>query len=200
MKNVPTCEFSIRPAAPVYGRAAPAERSGRDKKQDGFKAHVVVEPDTGLVTAAALTKASGADNSDAARGAELLAADTSIGDGPVQVLADSAYGSGELLAQLTAAGRQPIIKPTPLARAVPGGFTIDNFTVNEVAGVMTAWVSRAGLRPAEWCAPLRPCRSWGRHGRRAATTTPTRGAFLSSARRGARAVSSRSADPCAAAG
>lgn len=111
----------------------------REKKQDGFKAHVVVEPDTGLVTTAALTKASGADNSDAARGAQLLAADTSIGDGPVQVLADSAYGSGELLSQLTAAGHQPIIKPMPmpLARAVPGGFTIDNFTVNEVAGVMT---------------------------------------------------------------
>ena len=43
----------------------------REKKQDGFKAHVVVEPDTGLVTATALTKASGAGNSDAARGAEL---------------------------------------------------------------------------------------------------------------------------------
>ena len=65
----------------------------REKRQDGYKAHVVVEPDTGLVTAAALTGASGPANSDAARGAELLEADASIGDEPVQALADSTYGS-----------------------------------------------------------------------------------------------------------
>ena len=116
----------------------------REKKQDGFKAHVVVEPDTGLVTAAALTPAAGAANSDAARGAELLAADASIGDGPVQVLADSAYASGQLLEQITAAGHAAIIKPMPLARAVPDGFTIDDFTVDEAAGTMTcpAGISR----------------------------------------------------------
>ncbi len=109
----------------------------REKKQDGFKAHVVIEPDTGLVTAAALTKASGAANSDAARGAELLTADTSIGEEPVDVLADSAYGSGELLDQIQAAGHTAIIKPMPLARAVPDGFTIDDFTVDDTAGTMT---------------------------------------------------------------
>lgn len=109
----------------------------REKKQDGFKAHVVIEPDTGLVTAAALTKASGPDNSDAARGAELLAADRSIDDQPVDVLADSAYGSGELLAELTAAGHTAIIKPMPLARAVPGGFTIDDFTIDHTTATMT---------------------------------------------------------------
>ena len=109
----------------------------REKKQDGFKAHVVIEPDTGLVTAAALTKASGAANSDAARGAELLTADTSIGEEPVDVLADSAYGSGELLDQIGTAGHTAIIKPMPLARAVPDGFTIDDFTVDDTAGTMT---------------------------------------------------------------
>ncbi|MFD4422353.1 transposase, partial [Agromyces sp. NPDC058484] len=108
----------------------------REKKQDGFKAHVVIEPDTGLVTAAVLTKAAGQGNSDAVRGAELLAADRGI-DGPVQVLADSAYGSGELLAQITAAGHTPLIKPMPLPRPVPGGYTIDDFTVDEAAGTAT---------------------------------------------------------------
>jgi hypothetical protein len=44
----------------------------RHKRQDGFKAHVVVEPDTGLITATELTKASGADSSDAAVGRRLL--------------------------------------------------------------------------------------------------------------------------------
>lgn len=116
----------------------------REKKQDGFKAHIVIEPDTGLVTAAALTKAAGADNSDAAYGAELLATDNSIGAEPIQVLADSAYGSGELLAQIAAAGHTALIKPMPLNRAVPGGFTIDDFTVDNIGRTVTcpAGISR----------------------------------------------------------
>jgi hypothetical protein len=44
----------------------------RSRRQDGYKAHVVVEPETGIVTAAALTPASGPDNSDASVGVELL--------------------------------------------------------------------------------------------------------------------------------
>ena len=108
----------------------------REKKQDGFKAHIVVEPDTGLVTAAALTKASGAANSDAARGAELLAADTSI-DEPVEVLADSAYGSGEMLTAIQAAGHRAIIKPMPINRAVRDGFTVDDFDVDHDGRTIT---------------------------------------------------------------
>ena len=109
----------------------------REKKQDGFKAHVVIEPDTGLLTAAALTKTSGPQNSDAARGIELIAADTSIGEEPIEVLGDSAYGSGPMLAAVTAAGHVPVIKPMPLSRAVPNGFTIDDFTINDHAGTIT---------------------------------------------------------------
>jgi hypothetical protein len=122
----------------------------REKKQDGFKAHIAIEPDTGLVTAAALTRASGAENSDAARGAELVAADTSIGSDKIDVLADSAYGSGDLLAEVTAAGHVPIIKPMPLSRAVPGGFTIDDYIVDEAAGTMTC--------PAGLTRPISPKR------------------------------------------
>ena len=109
----------------------------RQKKVDGFKSHLINEPDTGLVTAALLTKAAGPENSDAARGGELIAADTSIGNQEIEALGDSAYGSGELLAQITAAGHTPIIKPMPLGRAVPGGFTVDDFTVDESAKTVT---------------------------------------------------------------
>lgn len=109
----------------------------RQKKVDGFKSHIVIEPDTGLVTAAALTKAAGADNSDAARGAELLAADTTIGTQKVEVLGDSAYGSGGLLAQIGAASHTAIIKPMPLGQAVAGGFTIDDFTVDDTVKTVT---------------------------------------------------------------
>ena len=34
-------------------------------RQDGFNAHVAVEPDTGIITDRALTKATGADNHEA---------------------------------------------------------------------------------------------------------------------------------------
>jgi hypothetical protein len=52
------------------------------------------------------------------------------------VLADSAYGTGEALAALTAAGHTPVIKPWPLRPAVPGGLALDDFTVEEAAGAV----------------------------------------------------------------
>jgi Transposase DDE domain len=69
-------------------------------RQDGFKAHVAVEPDTGIITDCALTKASGHGTdgqpvSEARTGVQLLEAE----DSPVTVLADSAYGSGEFRAE-----------------------------------------------------------------------------------------------------
>jgi DDE family transposase/transposase-like protein DUF772 len=103
------------------------------RRTDGFTAHVVVEPDTGLITATRLTAAAGPANSEATTGLDLLAADASI-TGPVQVLGDSAYGTGEALAALAAAGHTPVIKPWRLLTAIPGGFTIDDFTVDESAG------------------------------------------------------------------
>src|SRR6478752_5442308 len=42
------------------------------RRQDGFKAHIAIEPDTGIITDCALTKATGADNHEAAVGLELL--------------------------------------------------------------------------------------------------------------------------------
>ena len=63
----------------------------RERRQDGFKAHIVIEPDTGLMTRVALTKTNGADNSDAAVGADLVTTDPTLTDGQVEVLGDSAY-------------------------------------------------------------------------------------------------------------
>jgi hypothetical protein len=103
------------------------------RRQDGYKAHLAVEPDTGIITGCALTPASGADNSDAAVGADLLADEPA----PVEVLGDSAYGSGQLLDTLQRAGHTAINKPWPLRPAVPGGFTRDDFTVDEQAGTVT---------------------------------------------------------------
>ncbi|WP_120521701.1 transposase, partial [Arthrobacter celericrescens] len=109
----------------------------QSRQQDGFKAHIVIEPDTGLVTAAELTKASGPENSDGTVGARLLTMDPTIGGTSVDVLADSAYGTGDMLAALAAAGHLPVIKPWPLRPAVERGFTLDDFTVDEAAGTVT---------------------------------------------------------------
>ncbi len=51
------------------------------RRQDGFKAHLAIEPDTGLITDCALTKASGADNHEAAVGLGLLDGEDRAGDG-----------------------------------------------------------------------------------------------------------------------
>jgi len=101
------------------------------RRQDGFKAHIAVEPDTGLITDCVVTKASGPGSGDAAVGPALLADEAA----PVEVLADSAYGSGAARAEFAAAGHTAVIKPIPLRPAVPGGFTLDDFTINPNATV-----------------------------------------------------------------
>jgi hypothetical protein len=103
------------------------------RRQDGFKAHVAIEPDTGLITDCTLTKASGVDTHDAVVGLALLRQEPE----PVEVLADSAYGTGEARAALADAGHSAVIKPIPLRSAVPGGFTLDDFTVDHAAGTVT---------------------------------------------------------------
>jgi hypothetical protein len=104
-------------------------------RQDGFKAHVAIEPDTGLFIAAELTEACGQDNHEAVVGVALL--DEDAEPGPFDVLGDSAYGTGDARAALAQAGHTAVIKPWPLRPAIAGGFTLDDFTVNETAGTAT---------------------------------------------------------------
>ncbi len=55
----------------------------------------------------------------------------------LEVYGDSAYGSGEARADYRDAGHDAVIKPGPLRPAVPGGFTIDDFIVDEEQGTVT---------------------------------------------------------------
>jgi len=96
------------------------------RRQDGFKAHVAVEPDTGIITDCQLSKASGPESSDAPVGLGLLE--------PVEVLDASAYGTGDMLACLDDAQHAAPIKPRPVRSAVPGRFTLDDLVVEEQAG------------------------------------------------------------------
>jgi IS5 family transposase len=63
--------------------------------------------------------------------------DTAAQAGGLEVYGDSAYGSGEARAAYRDAGHDTIIKPRPVQPAVPGGFTIDDFAVDEDAGTVT---------------------------------------------------------------
>ncbi len=98
--------------------------------RNGYKAHLAVEPETGLVTACALTPGNRPD-ADAALG--LLASEAV----PVEVLGDTAYGSGKTRADLAAAGHRAVIKPIPLRAAVTGGFTREDFAVDYDANTVT---------------------------------------------------------------
>jgi IS5 family transposase len=102
----------------------------RSKQQDGYKAHIAVEPDTGLITGCALTPG---NTHDGVPATALLESE----EEPVEVLADSAYGSAATRIAMDEAGHDTVIKPVPLQRAVPGGFSIDDFTIDTAAGTVT---------------------------------------------------------------
>jgi IS5 family transposase len=134
----------------------------RTRRQDGFKAHVSFEPETGLFTAVELTGGCGAGNHEAAVAARLLDGEQE----ELTVLGDTAYGTGELRQHLQAGGHQAVIKPPPLPRAVPGGFTIDDFTIDERAGTVTCPAGQTvalgrpradGSRQAQFKARCRGC-------------------------------------------
>jgi hypothetical protein len=98
--------------------------------RDGYKAHIAAEPDTGLITACALTSGNTGD-AEAAPG--LLA-----GEAPgTEVLGDSSHGTGELRQHLAERDMCAVIKPPPLRPAVAGGYTLDDFTIDETAGTVT---------------------------------------------------------------
>ena len=69
----------------------------------------------------------------------------------LEVYGDSAYGSGEARAAYRDAGHDTVIKPKPLRPAVPGGFTLDDFTISEDDGTVTC--------PAGITRPMSPART-----------------------------------------
>ncbi len=116
-------------------------RKSPENRRDGYRTHAAAEPDTGIITDEALTKAAGAENSDPAVAQQFLAADIADSDSdstqPREWYGDSAYGTGDLRDAIDDAGHHAVIKPKPLPTAVPGGFTIDDFTVDEDEGTVT---------------------------------------------------------------
>lgn len=111
----------------------PASRHAHKSRRvylDGYKGHISVEPDTEVVTKTAFTKG---NQGDAASAKALLDAEKE----PVVVYGDTGYSSAQLRGDLQREGHAAVIKCHPLSMAVPGGFSIDDFEVDEGAGVLT---------------------------------------------------------------
>src|SRR6266516_1779742 len=122
-------------------------RKSPESRRDGYRAHVAAEPETGIITDEALTRAAGTENSDPAVAERFLAAETTQAtpgrqdvtaddDRTLQWYGDSAYGTGDLRDAIAKAGHLAVIKPKPLQAAVQGGFTVDDFTVDRRAGTV----------------------------------------------------------------
>jgi Transposase DDE domain/Transposase domain (DUF772) len=133
-------------------------RKSPEARRDGYRAHVAADPQTGIITDEKLTKAAGPENADPTVAAEFLAAETAgpdtiddashdegshdegsgeegsgeEGSGDRLVwYGDTAYGTGDLREAIEKAGHQAVIKPKPVQPAVPGGFTLDDFTAKD---------------------------------------------------------------------
>jgi Transposase domain (DUF772) len=154
-------------------REAQHTRKSKSKRRDGFRGHVAAEPQTGLITDCEITMAAGPGSTDAENGVTMAGRDrftsTPGGTGPgqepdaaagtgdsagpdadgphaeqaeerLEIYGDSSYGSGEA----RASGHDTVIKPGPLRPAVPGGFTIDDSTVDDHAGTVTCPAGLSG--------------------------------------------------------
>ena len=142
-------------------------RKSPEARRDGYRAHLAADPGTGIITDEKLTRAAGTENSDPAVAEEFLAAEAAAGDaaaggtagGPgspgageaddgaaagqdMSWYGDSAYGTGDLRGAICDAGHRAVIKPRPLQAPVQGGFTVDDFTVDEQQDTVTCPAGR----------------------------------------------------------
>ncbi|WEP00244.1 IS1182 family transposase [Streptomyces sp. FXJ1.172] len=104
----------------------------RTHQQDGYKAHLAIEPETGLYTAVALRPGAGAEHHEATVGLDLLADE----ENPVDAFGDTAY-SARHAPSPPPGGTPAVLQTRPLRPAVPGGFTLDDFTINTTAALVT---------------------------------------------------------------
>ena len=129
------------------GDVAPADEPRADRP--GGDEALVAEP--GPAAAAAAVAGDGGQITTAGTDSAEASAAAGEKDAGLRVYGDSAYGTGAARAAYRAAGHQTVIKPKPLRAAVPGGVTLDDFTVDEPGGTVTC--------PAGHTRPMSPKRT-----------------------------------------
>ena len=156
----------------IISTVDPEARHGhksRNRRFDGYKAHLSVDPDSELIDEVVATPANAPDR-DAVD--DLLADHVGDDDKPT-VIGDSAYADGATRARLDEEGFEVIAKCPPVRNAT-GGFTKDLFDVNIEAGTVPARLitrSRSGCRRA---GSRRPASSRTASTARCATSAPRR--------------------------
>ena len=117
-------------------------------REDGFKAQVAVEPDTGMVTACALSKAIGVDGYDATVGVALLDRNRAASARARRTPPMAPETPGR---RWPAAWHIAFIKAIPVRPPVPGGFTVDDFAIDHDARTVTC--------PGGLTRPITPARA-----------------------------------------
>jgi Transposase DDE domain/Transposase domain (DUF772) len=123
---------------------------------DGYKGHIAVDPDSEIITA---TQVTAGNTGDAGPAADLIAdlitpaADAEAG-GDAAVYGDAAYGAGEVLHRLHAAGIDAKTKVQPPV-APAGKFTKDQFVIDLDTATVTC--------PNRISVAIRPVRGHDRH-------------------------------------
>ncbi|MDP9342217.1 MAG: transposase, partial [Actinomycetota bacterium] len=121
----------------------PEARHGHRSRQDrydGYKVHLSVDLDSDLITAAEATLATAPDGAALPR---LIDADQL---GVEEVVADTAYGSGDIREDMARRGID-LIAPAPPAVAPGGRFTKADFTIDLTAGTVTCPAGHTVSRP-----------------------------------------------------
>jgi hypothetical protein len=100
-------------------------RKSKHQRFDGYKVHLTEEPGSELVTAVAVTPANTPDGQVAAA---LVRQARAVGAAPRERVGDLAYGTGDVRAEVAAAGATVVAKVPPHANA--GRFGKHDFTVD----------------------------------------------------------------------
>lgn len=122
-------------------------RKSHDRRFDGYRTHISVDPDSELIDETAVTAANVADH-DALD--DLLGGFSDTEDKPI-VFGDCAYGDGETISNLEAQGFEAMTK-VPAAHARDGRYSKDDFGIDLEAATV--------ICPAGRVAHIR----WDRHG------------------------------------
>jgi DDE family transposase/transposase-like protein DUF772 len=107
-------------------------RKSHDRRFDGYRTHVSVDPDSELIDETAVTAANVADH-DAVDDLLSGSADSEV---KPTVFGDCAYGDGETLSRLEGQGYEVIAK-VPAAHSRDGRYSKDDFGIDLEAGTVT---------------------------------------------------------------
>jgi hypothetical protein len=117
----------------------------RSHKQDGYKAHLAIEPETGIYTAVAIRPGAGPEHHEATVALDLLDQDEQAAG--LHVYGDTAYSSGDAVATLLARGHRLFLKPAPVKTAIPGGYSLDDFRIDTINALVTCPAGTASPWP-----------------------------------------------------